>query len=378
MRCCKKCVQPDTRPSLMFDDEGVCMACRFHEHRAGIDWDKRENLLKEIANWARENSHGGFDCVVGVSGGKDSTFQSFYARDRLGLNPLLVNCTPDNITDVGRHNMENLVQHGFDLIATRTNPKVMRAITKKAFYEYGNPVKPSEYSLYAVSYIVALKFRIPLVIQGENPAISLGVVDNLETDDDAFNVRHLDTLAGCNASDWVGDGIELKDLYFFQFPNIEELKQAGIRAIFLNYYVREWSDIGNAEFAVARGLRGREKEDLHDIGRTQRFVSVDSDMQIVNQMLKYYKLGFGYATDEACTDIHEGRITREEAIKRVEEYDGKCGEQYIREFCEYIDISEKEFWRVTDRWVNKKLFEMDPATGKWKPKFKVGEDFNEE
>lgn len=101
-------------------------------------------------------------------------------------------------------------------------------------------------------------------------------------------------------------------------------------------------------------------------------------MQIVNQMLKYYKFGFGFTTDEACYDIREGRLTREDAIWLVKEYDGRCGEKYIQEFCNYIDITEEEFWRVIDRHVNKKLFYKDEKTGRWIPKFEVGLDFEEE
>ena len=371
MRYCKKCVQPDTRPGIVFDDEGVCAACRFQEEIPRIDWSERERQLREIADWAKKNSHGGFDCVVGVSGGKDSHFQALYAKERLGLRALLVNCAPDAITEVGRQNLENLVQHGFDMISFRPNPKVMRAVTRRAFFEYGNPVKPSEYPLYAVSYQAALRFGIPLIVQGENPALTLGIVSFLDPSDDALNIRHHNTLAGGNASDWVQEGIALEDLQFYQFPDTDEIRKVGIRAIWLGYYAKEWSVTANTEFAVAHGLRGR-VDDPNLTGRLNPYSSVDSDMQIVNQMLKYYKFGFGFITDEVCYDLREGRMSREEAIKLVEQYDGKCDERYIREFCDYIDISEEEFWRVIDRFVSKKLFRKDPATGEWVPRFKVG------
>jgi N-acetyl sugar amidotransferase len=371
MRYCKKCVQPDTRPSIVFDDEGVCMACRYSEEIPSIDWDERQRQLQKIVEWAKENSHGGFDCIVGVSGGKDSHFQALYVKERLGLKALLVNLAPDVITEVGRHNLDNLIQQGFDLISFRLDPKVWRAVTRRAFSEYGNPVKPSEYPLFAVSYQTVLGFGIPLVVQGENPAMTLGVLGDLDASDDALNVNQFHTLAGGNASDWVQEGIELKDLLFYQFPDKDELEEK-VRAIFLSYYAKEWSFTGNTEFAVARGLRGRPGHDPNLTGRLNPYCSIDSDMQIVNQMLKYYKLGFGFVTDEVCYDLREGRLSREEAIRLVEQYDGKCDERYIHEFCEYIDISAKEFWQVVDRFVNKKLFRKDPATREWKPLFKVG------
>ena len=103
---------------------------------------------------------------------------------------------------------------------------------------------------------------------------------------------------------------------------------------------------------------------------------MDSDLQIANQMIKYLKFGFGFATDEACYDIREGRLTREDAKWLVQEYDGCCGEKYIDITCNYLGITVEEFWSVVDKYVNKKLFFKDDK-GKWSPKFTVGEDFDE-
>ena len=226
--------------------------------------------------------------------------------------------------------------------------------------------------MWTSAYIIADKFDIPLVIQGENAALTLGVVNTgLGNDGNALNVNEGNTLSGGNASDWVDDEINENELFMYQFPNKKKLIEKGIKAIYLQYYVKEWSQVYNADFSIARGLFGRATEDLHELGRYRRYSALDSDMQIVNQMLKYYKFGFGFATDEACYDIREGRISREDAKWLVKEYDGKCGEKYIEEFCKYIEITKEEFWSVVDNLVNKELFEKD-INGRWQPKFKIG------
>ncbi|WP_308008884.1 N-acetyl sugar amidotransferase [uncultured Fusobacterium sp.] len=373
MKYCKKCLQPNTRPGIKFNEEGICYACLYEEEKKNIDWIAREKELKEIAEWAKKTAKGAYHCVIGVSGGKDSSFQAVYAKERLGLNVLLVNSEPDKITEIGKHNIENLINQGFDIIKMRPNPKIIKKLVKESFYKYGNPIKPTEYPLWTSAYIIADKFDIPLVIQGENAALTLGVVNSgLGNDGNALNVNEGNTLAGGNASDWMDEDINLNQLYMYQFPDKKRLIDKGIKAIYLQYYVKEWSQVYNADFSIARGLFGRATEDLHDIGRYRRYTALDSDMQIVNQMLKYYKFGFGFATDEACYDIREGRLSREEAIWLVNEYDGKCGEKYIKEFCEYIDITLEEFWKVVDKFVNKELFKKD-ENGKWRPKFKIGE-----
>ena len=376
MRYCKKCVQPDTRPGIFFSEDSICGACLYEEEKKNIDWTKRKRDLKEIAESAKKEArvrNCNYDCAIGVSGGKDSTFQSIYAREELGLHPLLVNSEPEGITEAGRKNIENLKNLGFDVISLRPNPQVMKKLVKKDFYEVLNPVKVTEFSLWASTYIIVDKFNIPLIIQGENAALTLGVSKTgTGVGDDALLVDQQDTLT----SGWeryVGDGVTERDLFMFHYDR-EAIRAKGIRAIWLQYYTREWSQTGNAEFAVSRGLQGRINDPLLT-GRLSPYISVDSDMQILNQMLKYYKLGFGFMTDDTCYHIRDGKLSRDEAIKLVEQYDGKCGQRYIDEFCAYIDITAEEFWQVVDRFVNKKLFQEDPTTGKWKPLFKVGYDF---
>lgn len=377
MRYCKKCLQPDTRPGIVFDENCVCGACNYATSvKEKIDWVARKAELREIAEWAKSRK-APYDCVIGVSGGKDSTFQAVYAKETLGLHVLLVNCEPDGLTEVGKKNIENLINMGFDCIKIRTNPKICRILARKSFYEHGNLVKPSEYPLWVSAYRIALNFNIPLIIQGENAALTLGASKKQSNGGDAFNVTQLNTLAGCTAKEWVCDKVSESDLYFYQFPEKEQFADKDIRAIWLQYYCKDWFQEHNTNFAVARGLRGRTEENLEDIGRYRRYSSVDSDFQVVNQMIKYYKLGFGHTTDEVCYDIRYANMSREEALWLVNKYDGKCSEKYIQEACDYMGITVSEFWKEIDKWVNKKLFCKD-KNGKWQPKFTVGEDFNED
>ena len=377
MRYCRRCLQPDTRPGILFDENQICYACKYEESKATIDWAAREAELKGFAEEAKAEAKkrgNNYDCVIGVSGGKDSTFQAVYAKEKLGLNPLLINCMPDEITEPGRKNIENLNNLGFDIISVRPNPKVAKALARKSFFERGNIIAASEYCLWASAYIMAVKFNIPLIIQGENAALTLGTAKNQEATGNAFAVMQLETLRGASVDSFISPeyGVTEKDVFLYRIPTVEEMEAKGIRAIFLQYYAKEWSQVRNADFAVARGLTGR-TEDLHDLGRYRRYSALDCDLQIPNQMIKYLKFGFGFTTDEVCYDIREGRLSREDAKWYVNEYDGKCGDQYIDMTCKYLSITREEFWEVVDRYVNRDLFEK--VNGKWTPKFTVGEDY---
>ena len=377
MRYCKRCLQPDTRPGIVFDDEQICFACRYEESKKTIDWAAREAELRALAEEAKEEAKkrgNTYDCIIGVSGGKDSTFQAVYAKEKLGLNPLLVNCMPDEITEIGKKNIQNLNNLGFDIISIRLNPTVCKKLARKSFFERGNIIAASEYCLWASSYIMAVKFNIPLIIQGENAALTLGAAKNQESTGNAFSVMQLETIRGASVDSFVdlSNNITEKDLFFYKIPTVEEMQAKGIKAIFLQYYTKEWSQVSNADFAIARGLTGR-TDDLHDLGRYRRYTALDCDLQIPNQMIKYLKFGFGYATDEICYDIREGRFDRESGKWYVNEFDGLCGEKYIQKACDYLSITKEEFWEVVDKYVNRDLFEK--VDGKWTPKFTVGEDY---
>ena len=244
MRICKKCIQPDTRPNIFFDENGVCGACLWIEEKETIDWIQREKELNDIASWAKQKSKD-FDCVIGISGGKDSTKQAITARDRLGLQCLLVNSEPENISEIGKHNIENLKQLGFDVISVRPNPKVMKTLMRKDFFDHMNPVKITEYTLWAATYIIADKFDIPLIIQGENGGLTLGISNT------GLGKGPNELLANQTSSLQSGldeytkiEGLKKKDFFWYSYDR-EKLEKKDIRGIWLNYYLKEWSNNGN-------------------------------------------------------------------------------------------------------------------------------------
>ena len=351
MRVCKRCIQPDTRPGIYFDDQGVCGGCLWEDEKKKIDWKSREKELQDIAEWAKKTTKSNYDCAIGVSGGKDSTKQALTARDRLGLRCLLVNCEPDGITEIGRHNIENLKKLGFDVISIRPNPKVLRILVKRDFYKYLNPVKITEYCLWASTYIIADKFDIPLIIQGDNPGLSLGTsLTGVGTDDNAMKADELQTISS-GWKEYVGvDGIEEKDLHLFHYDR-KKLEEKGCRAIWLNCFLKEWTPYNNAVFSKEHGLEWRpENFEPETIGAYDAYGALDGDLAPVNQLLKHKKFGFGFCVDQACYDLRDGLLTRDEAIELVKKYDGKCSEVYIEKFCNYIGISQKEFWSVVEKF----------------------------
>jgi NH3-dependent NAD+ synthetase len=145
MKYCKKCLQLDTRPGSNWTSEHQCPACDYHDSLKTIYWPERlkilDNILSDCKNKKQNNTN--FDCIIGVSGGKDSTRQALFIRDRLGLNPLLVcmSYPPSQVTQLGCDNLSNLIKLGFDIEIIGVSPIVWKKLIKQAFYKFSNWAK---------------------------------------------------------------------------------------------------------------------------------------------------------------------------------------------------------------------------------------------
>ena len=340
---------PNTRPGITFDDGGKCSACNWHEDKKVIDWEERRSELHEIGEWARSTSHSPWDCVIGVSGGKDSTWQAMYVRDVMGLNPLLVQFAASEGNDLGRINLENLVELGFSVVSFQPAPLIAKTLARKSFLEHGNLCKYSETCLFPIPFRVAMAYGIPLVFFGENPALECGDA-NLGAGEpwDATTIRHSNTLDGAVLDIWLGNGVEKKDLLPYVFPPEEEFQHWGGRGIFMGYYLN-WSGFRNGIYAIQNGLKTWNKTP-EQIGCHVRHNCLDWEAIPINAMLKRVKLGFGHTTEFVCYDIRDGRVTREEGIALVKAFDGMLDQRLVEQHCEWIEMDTSLFWETVDKF----------------------------
>ena len=363
MKYCKKCLQPNTRPGIVFNEDGICGACLWEEEKKKIDWNKREQELQDIADRAKCRAKGAYDVAIGVSGGKDSTFQAFYAREILGLRVLCVNSEPADITPIGMHNIENLKNHGFEVISINPNRKLTAKLMRHDYLKYGNPIKCTEYALYASAYIIANEFNIPLILQGENAALALGTSKVQDKGGSCLNVTKTNTLKEDPLKEYLFDGITEKDLYLYKVP-LEEIIEKGIEVVWLNYYTNKWSQPRNAKFAIDKGIHIYPKDiNPYEIGTYRRFSQLDSYVVPFNQYLKYIKFGFGQCTDHVCYDIRDGYITREEGKYLIKELDGRYGQIFLDKMASYVGMTPQEMLDFSEKFRGD-MFEKD-SKGNW-------------
>lgn len=361
IRYCRRCLIPETKPDILFDDEGVCSACRNFASRAEIDWDARRRELIEVLDRYRSRDGSNYDCIVPVSGGKDSTVQTLRMLE-LGMNPLCVTGTTDQLSDIGRRNIENLKAQGVDFVEYTTNPVVRRRINRLALCQVGDISWPEHVAIFTIPVRIAVQFGVPLIVWGENSQHEYGG-PAAAADNNVLTRRWLEEfggLLGLRVSDLVGqEGIEPKHLVPYTYPTDDDLARVGVSGIFLGYYV-PWDGYQNALYAQAHGFETfpRTVE-----GSIVDYENLDNLQTGIHDYFKFLKYGFGRATDIASLHIRRGRISRDDGLRLVRRHDGKFPWTYlgepIQKVLDAIDMTLEEFQQVCDRFTNKRLFVCD-------------------
>ena len=364
LRYCTRCVMPDTKPDLSFDAEGVCNACRNYERRASVDWVERHRQLLDLLDRYRSRDGSNWDCVVPVSGGKDSTYQVLRIL-QLGLNPLCVTATTCDLTPLGRKNIENLKHIGVDYVEMSPNPRIRAKLNRLGLTQVGDISWPEHVSIFTVPVRIAVQFGIPLLIWGENSQDEFGGPP-AATESNILNRRWLEEfggLLGLRVSDLVGteglEGVEHRHLIPYTYPSDEELARVGVKGIFLGHYLA-WDGLSNTLIAQAYGFT---TYDRTVEGSMVNYENLDNNFHGIHDYFKFLKFGFSRATDLACLHLRRGRLTREDAIDIVRRLDGGFPWEYLgktlEDLLKPLEMSVAEFIEVCDRFTNKKIFIRD-------------------
>ncbi len=361
---------PDTRPGLVFSDEGICKACINFEKQSTTNWESRFEELKKICDQYRGSNGNGYDCAIAVSGGKDSHFQTYIIKEKLKMNPILFSVGNIDWTDIGRENLNNLSEaFGCDIIQFQPNRKTAKKMFRKALEEIGSPSWYLDALIYAFPVKMAMKMGIKLLFYGEDINFTYGGKHDQETPS-ALSQFDNDVVKPV-WSDWFEEGISEKDIDSAKFPDINECKEFGLEPMYLGYFL-PWNSVHNYQVAKRWGFKHLNHEYVRE-GSIDDYDQIDSLSYMLNPYLKYLKFGHSVATDNASRWIRYGLKTRDEMIPIVEEKDKTLDQGIVDNFCEFTGMSKNEFWKVMDKWYNKELFEQD-KDGVWHPKFKVGID----
>lgn len=361
MKFCKNCVMPETKPDLRLNEDGICNACVSFMNRKSIDWTERKRTLIDILERYRSKGAERWDCIVPVSGGKDSTYQVIKMLE-LGMNPLCVTATTCHLSEVGRRNIENLKRLGVDHLEFSPNPNVRKKLNRIGLRQVGDISWPEHVGIFTIPVRASIQFNIPLIIWGENSQNEYGG-PAASAENNVLDRRWLEEfggLLGLRVTDMVGqEGIEPKHLIPYTYPTDEELKRVGTTGLFLGHYL-PWDGFSNFMIAQAHGF-----ETTPTAVETTflPYENLDNCQAGIHDYFKFLKFGFSRATDMSCLHLRRGRVTRPEACEIVRLRDGKFPWSYLgvplKDILDPLEISIDEFEKICDKFTNKRLFKVD-------------------
>lgn len=363
MRYCARCILPDTRPGITLDADGVCSACRGHDdklHR--IDWPARSRAFDALVAEARARGEG-YDCIVPVSGGKDSWYQVITAK-RHGLTVLAVTWRTPGRTAVGQRNLDALVRRiGVDHVDYTIDPDVERRFMIRAFEDKGSTAIPMHMALFAIPIRFAVRLRVPLVLWGENPQLEFGgsEADRLATDLDLDWIRRHGVTNQTGWEDWVGPDLPAADLAAYRLPDEAEFSAFAPKSIFLGSFF-PWSSFENARIAAEHGF---ESSDTDLKTGLWSFADIDCDFIALHHFLKWYKFGILRSFDNLSVQIRYGMITRDDAVTRLRDAGLQAPHGDVERFCAFADRPVSWFWEVAERFRNEAIWERG-ADGIWR------------
>ncbi|MDO8499648.1 MAG: N-acetyl sugar amidotransferase [bacterium] len=363
---CQKCVYPGVSATpLTFDKSGVCSGCRTNDEQKTVDWVIRRKWFEDLVEEYRSKDGSNYDCVIPVSGGKDSFYQVHMMAKVYGLKPLLVVYRENNHTPVGMRNIQRMKEvFNADCVEFTPSLEIVKKLNLYGFTKTGDPNWHTHAGIFTTPIVVAVKYKVPLIIWGEHGFMNLGGMHSYkDLVEYTAKFRKEHSLHGFDWYDFVNDetGIKKQDMLWSVYPSDEEINQVGARGIYISNYFG-WKQEDHTQLMVDKyGFEtGSEPFD-----RTYKMDSNLNDRHDngIHDYMKYVKFGYGRATDHACRDIRAGLITREQGIEYVKNYDHVVPGDIAR-WLELVGMTRVEFERIADTFRDKRVW-VKNEYGQW-------------
>lgn len=362
MRYCKRCVYPANHPlGLAFDERGLCTGCLIHEEKDSLDWQEREQKLTAILDEYRDPKGLRHDCIVPVSGGRDTFFVVDLLKNKYGLNPLLVTFNRHYNTRAGIFNLEQLrTRVGLDIVILTIDPDRYKKLIRYSLETVGSIHWPYLAGSTVFPVQVAVRKKVPLIVWGAHQGIDqVGMFSHLDEVEMTRRYRKEHDLMGFEPEDLPGrDDLTEQDLAPLFYPDDHDLHATSVRGIYLNNYIH-WDTKAQHESMLENydyytGPQLRTFDTYNDVG-----CSIYSSL---HDTIKFRKWGYGKITDHAAREIRLGRLTREDGIHLIGNYNNKP-EGDAASFARWLGVAEQDLWKAVDRHRSPTIWEK--RDGQW-------------
>ncbi len=351
---CTRCTIPSTQEGVTFDEMGICTACISSEEKMHIDWNKREKDLLEILKNAKSNSGNGYDCVLPISGGKDSFFQAHVLTQVYDVKPLAVTFSHNWFSETGFYNLQRCLEvFNLDHIQFTPARNLVNKLARKSINVIGDSCWHCHAGVGAFPLQIATKFKIPLLVWGESIAENDGRegygCPKIKFDRDYFTK----VSAKLTAEEMVDDNLSSKDLHPFSLPSYKEIDDAGVHGIHLGDYIF-WDDERQTEWI--RDTYGWKETEME--GTYKGYKSAECIMSGMHDFTCYLKRGYGRATVQTAVDVRNGLLTRKEGFELIKKHDQEIPEA-LDYYLEITGLNDNEFYRIMNSKKLKELHEVN-------------------
>jgi N-acetyl sugar amidotransferase len=367
MQYCVRCTYPFVAVNLAIDDDGVCASCHTAEEFEKLTpefWGHRRNIFEKHIEDLRKNKNSDYDCIIPVSGGKDSYYQTHIMVKEYGLKPLLVTYHGNNYLPEGNYNRDRMREvFNCDHLVMGPSVEVLKKLNRLCFRKMGDMNWHAHCGIFTFPIQMAVKFDVKLMVWGE---IAWDISGMYEPDDFvefSARVRHEHSLRGFEWYDMLNDPQEPlneNDLLWAKYPSDDQILKTGVRGLYIGNFFK-WDPYKHTQ--MIKDLYGW-KESEKPFDRTYRRASNLDDRYEngIHDLLKFIKFGYGRGSDHSSKDVRTGYMTREEAIEMVRKYDHVVSSD-LAYWLDYVNMSEEEFWRTADRFRDPRVWWIE--NGQW-------------
>ena len=361
---CKRCLYKSNHPlGITFNKDGICSGCQIHEEKDSLNWNERWDKLVKITNQYKRRNEFIYDCIVPVTGAQDSYFTLHLVKQKLKLNPLVVSYNKYFNTPLGINNLSNLrIKFNCDILIQNIDPRSVKKITKETLRRFGNIYWPCIAGQTVFPVQTAINYKIPLIIWGGHQGVEqVGMFSHTHEVEMTRRYRKDHDLFGIEADDLLSieNNLTEENIWQYRYPTDSEINEIGVRGIYLSNYVR-WDPKAQHEEMITKYNYKTSKFnrtfDCYD------YVDCYNYMDI-HDLLKFYKHGYSKVTDHACREIRFGRISRNKAIKLINNFQFK-ETKYTNLFTEWLGIDSDSLKFILNQFRNK-IFWEEESLGKW-------------
>ena len=349
---CKNCVYPENAVNLSFNNDGICSACEALEYHSISNenefWHNRRLRFEKLVKNIKSKNTSNYDCLIPVSGGKDSYYQTHMMCKEYGLKPLLMTYHGNNFLEVADKNRDSMREvFDADHIVWGPSVEVLKKLNKLTFKVMGDMNWQNHCGIVSAPIQVAVNFKIPIIVWGETPWDVSGMHDIDDYVEFSARTRHEHELRGYEWYDLIkyDSSLEEKDFIWAKYPSDKDILEVGVRGIYIGNYFK-WEPNNHSEL-IKKSYGWREAEVPFE--RTYRRMSNLDDRYEngIHDLMKFVKFGYGRASDHASKDIRTKDMTRDEGIEMVKKYDSVVSSD-LYHWLDYVDMSEDEFWNIAD------------------------------